>query len=77
MQAVRIPEQQRLILENVTWSNYTRLLRVFSDRHLRLTYDRGILEIATLSYQQEMWARFLGRLVIVLTSTVRLYFRAW
>jgi len=68
MSAIHIPTKQRFILDNVSWQRYTRLLHVFSDRHLRLTYDRGVLEIMTLSYEHETSGRFLGRLVVTLTE---------
>jgi len=75
MPAVRIPSPQRFVLENVTWGRYTRLLREFEDRHLRMTYDRGTLEIMTLSYEHEISATFLGRLVVTLTEELNLPIR--
>jgi Uma2 family endonuclease len=68
MPAIRIPSIQRFILDNVSWGRYTRLLRDFEDRHLRMTYDRGVLEIMTLSHEHEFSSCFLGRLVLVLTE---------
>jgi Uma2 family endonuclease len=70
-----IPERQKLILDNVSWDEYTRLLRNFEGRHLRLTYDRGRLEIMTLSYEREILGEFLGRLVITLTEELNLPIR--
>jgi Uma2 family endonuclease len=72
MQKNRIPQRQRLILDNVSWERYTRLLHTFSDRHLRLTYDRGVLEIMTLSHEHESAGRFLGRLAVTLTEELNL-----
>jgi Uma2 family endonuclease len=66
--AVRIPSPQRFILDNISWGRYTRLLRLLEDRHLRLTYDRGVLEIMTLSHEHESDASFLGRLAVTLTE---------
>ena len=71
----RIPERQKLILDNVSWEEYTRLLRTFEGRHLRLTYDRGRLEIMTLSYEHEYSGDFLGRMVVVLTEELNLPIR--
>ena len=68
MPTIKIPSTQRFILENVSWGRYTRLLRALEDRHLRMTYDRGVLEIMTLSFEHESTSRFLGRLVVVLTE---------
>ncbi len=64
----RIHRRQQLVLDDVSWKRYSQLLHIFSDRHLRLTYDRGRLEIMTLSFEHESLSQFLGRLVIVLTE---------
>ncbi len=69
---LRIPNQQRFILDGVSWGRYTRLLRLFEDRHLRLTYDRGVLEIMTLSHRHENSSHFLGRLAVTLTEELDL-----
>ena len=71
----RIPDLQKLILDNVSWDEYTRLLRSFEGRHLRLTYDQGRLEIMTLSYEHEGVGRFLGRIVVTLTEELSLPIR--
>lgn len=76
MTAVKIPTKQRFILDNVSWKRYTRLLHIFQDRHLRLTYDRGVLEIMTLSYKHENFSEFLGRLVEIITEELNLQIKA-
>lgn len=69
MSTVRAPTGQRLLLRDVDWPTYTRLLRAFDERPaVRLTYDRGTLEIMTLTHEHESDNRFLGRLVVVLTE---------
>ena len=68
MPSIRMPKKQRFIFDRVTWGRYNRLLRMLSDRHLRITYDRGFLEIMTISFAHDRIARFLGRFVIVLTE---------
>ena len=70
--ALHIPANQRFFLDSVSWDRYTRLLRAFSDRHLRLTYDQGVLEIMTLSHRHENLGRFLGRLAVTLTEEFEL-----
>ena len=73
MATVQIPPEQRLLLPSVAWRTYGRLLRVFEDRPgVRLTYDRGALEIMTLSHGHEKLGRLLGRFVIVLTEELNL-----
>jgi Uma2 family endonuclease len=44
--SVQPPPGQSLLLSGVDWETYTRLLRIFTERPgVRLTYDRGGLEI--------------------------------
>lgn len=59
---------ERLVLGGVTWETYLRLLRAFDGRYLRITYDRGELEIMTLSPQHERFKHLLGLLVWVLVE---------
>lgn len=58
----------RLILHGVSWEEYVRLLRAFEGRHLRLTYDRGVLEIMTLSFEHENEEYLVCRFVDVITE---------
>jgi Uma2 family endonuclease len=58
-----------LRLSDVDWRTYTRLLRVFAERPgIRLTYDRGELEIMSplLEHDRPIW--FLGSLVVALAE---------
>jgi Uma2 family endonuclease len=69
MATTSAPAGQRLALTNVDWQTYTRLLRTFDERPaLRLTYDRGTLEIMTITFGHESWGYVLGRMVDVLTE---------
>ncbi len=56
---------QKLVLGGVSWLSYERLLRALDDRHLRITYDRGALEIMTLSPQHEHFKHLLAYLVMI------------
>jgi Uma2 family endonuclease len=67
---------QRLLLHDVPWTRYERLLRALDDRHLRLTYDRGTLEIMTLSHEHEGTSYLFGRFVDVLTEEADLPVKA-
>jgi Uma2 family endonuclease len=65
--------KHRLVLYDVDWRDYERFLRLFSRRPgVHLTYDRGVLEIMTLSYQHESVGRLVGRFVLVLTEELGL-----
>jgi Uma2 family endonuclease len=62
-----------IVLDNVDWRTYTRLLRIFAEHAaIRLTYDRGRLEIMSPLPEHEMDAEFLGRLVVALTEELGL-----
>jgi Uma2 family endonuclease len=67
------PPGRCLRLSGIDWRTYTRLLRIFAERPgIRLTYDRGELEIMSprLEHDDDVW--FLGLLVIVLTEELGL-----
>lgn len=59
---------QQLVLDGVTWPHYVRLLRLFDDRHLRITYDKGTLEITTLSPEHERYKHLLGLMISALVE---------
>jgi Uma2 family endonuclease len=60
---------QRLVLHAIDWRTYARLLRVFDGRSsVRLTYDRGALEIMTISPEHEWYKRMLGRFIEAITE---------
>jgi Uma2 family endonuclease len=67
---------QHLLLYNVDWRTYSRLLRIFAEqRGIRLAYDRGRLEIMRPLFEQEIDVAFLDRLVIALTEELGLTIR--
>lgn len=64
MSTIRIPNKQRFVLDSASWGDYTRLLKLFDERrHVRITYDKGILEVVTLTHEHEHRGRFLARLI--------------
>jgi Uma2 family endonuclease len=73
MPRVKVGAVQRLVLYGEPWSSYTRLLRMFEGRRrLRITYDRGALEIMTVSPPHEHAKQLLGRFIEVLTEELGL-----
>jgi Uma2 family endonuclease len=69
---VQAPAEQRIVLPNVSWRTYETLLEEFDGRPIRLTYDRGSLEIMTLGHAHENYAELLALFVVVLTGELRL-----
>src|SRR5258708_1425524 len=60
---------RRLVLQGVDWRTYSRLVRAFDGRRsLRLTYDRGVLELMTITFGPERWGHLLDRFIVVLTE---------
>jgi Uma2 family endonuclease len=73
MATVHSPPEQRFVLHGTPWRTYERLLRAFADRPgLRLTYDRGTVELRTLSHEHESYGYLLARLVDALTEELGL-----
>jgi len=66
------------VLYDIDWPTYLRLLRTFEKggRRLRLTYDRGTLEIVSPLWEHENPAYLLGRFIDVLTEELNLPSRA-
>src|SRR4029077_15203920 len=71
------PRRRSLVLHGIDWRTYTRLLRAFGDHSgVRMTYDRGELEIMAPLLRHDTPADLLGRFVVVLTEELGLGIRA-
>ncbi len=58
-----------LLLDGIAWSVYSQFLRMFAESPgVRMTYDRGELEIMSPLLQHDFESRFLGDLVETLTQ---------
>jgi Uma2 family endonuclease len=67
------PQGSSLLLSNVDWQTYSRLLFIFAERPgVRLTYDRGELEIMSPLLEHDWDSDFLGVLVRELTDEMGL-----
>jgi Uma2 family endonuclease len=67
------PRPNAVVLHGTDWQTYTRLLKVFAERPgMRLTYDRGSLEILSPLFEHDNGAEFLGRLVVTATEELGL-----
>jgi Uma2 family endonuclease len=60
---------QRLVLDNVDWAAYEAIGEALRDRpNIYMTYDRGRLEIKTISQEHERLKYLLGRVIDVLSE---------
>ena len=65
--------RKRIIFRDVDWREYGYFLHMFADRPaVRLTYDRGRLEIMTVSREHGFYARLLCCLITILTQELGL-----
>ncbi len=61
-----LPPGQRFLLSGMSWEFYEHLLEQLGDRPVRVTYDRGALELMSPSYRHESYSRLLGRMVQII-----------
>ncbi len=62
------PPNEIIHLSGISWQTYETLLEELSDRRLRLTYNRGNLEIMAPSPEHELSKEVLGRFVETLAE---------
>ena len=58
---------QRLVLYSIPWKSYDAILHALDGRRLRITYDRGTLEIMTIGYPHEFYKTILARFIEIVT----------
>jgi Uma2 family endonuclease len=68
MATAELPTEQPILLHDVSWQTYENLLKDFDGRPIRITFDRGELEIMTLSHGPENYATLIGRFIETLTE---------
>jgi Uma2 family endonuclease len=57
-----------IVLHDISWERYRAISDALTECHVRLTYDRGRLELMTKSRRHDSLSRFLYRLIIILTE---------
>ncbi len=72
MSAVTDPPEQRLRLSAIPWETYVLYSDGLGPRHIRVTYDRGEMEVMTLSSKHERKKTLLARLVEALTEEMNI-----
>lgn len=77
MGATLIQSPDRVILPNISWQSYQSLIKDFErEPAIRLTYDRGTLEIRMPLDPHESYKKLLGRLVETATEELDLEIRS-
>ncbi|MEW6635711.1 MAG: Uma2 family endonuclease [Actinomycetota bacterium] len=71
MQALQAPAEQRILLENVSWETYERLVAERQERPApRFFYDRGVLELVSPSSEHEAIGHIIAALIVELAVEV-------
>jgi Uma2 family endonuclease len=68
--------ESRVLLSGIRWQTYLRLLADLDGQRVRLTYDRGNLEIMAPSVRHEIYAKQLGRFVEALADELEIDYRS-
>ncbi len=68
--------EQRVTLCGIRWETYEALLADVGKRPIRLTYDRGNLEIMAPSFRHESYSAVLGRVVELLAEELNIPFKS-
>jgi Uma2 family endonuclease len=63
-----VHREQRFLLPGVPWQTYLALRAQSENEHVRMTYDRGVLEMMTPSKRHEQFGYLIGRLIDVWTE---------
>jgi|SRR5579884_32574 len=63
---------QRFVVHGMNWQGYEKVLEAFSDQPIRITYDRGSLELMSPLPIHEIYKRCLGLLLAVLDSELKI-----
>lgn len=79
---VPVPHRPRgygpVVIAGIRWQTYQSLLDDLGDRRIRLTYDRGNLEIMAPQFRHESYSGVLGQLVKALASAAKVRVKsAW
>ncbi len=69
-------DHDSVLLHGVRWSTYQALLEDMDNRHIRLTYDNGSLEIMTVSPRHEWSKTLIGRMIEAMTEELNIPIRS-
>ncbi|MCL1473899.1 Uma2 family endonuclease [Argonema antarcticum] len=60
--------KQKFLLTDISWDGYETILKVLQNRHVRVTYDRGNLELISPSYRHQRYKTLIGRFINILAE---------
>jgi Uma2 family endonuclease len=77
MTATLVQSSNRVLLRGISWQTYQSLLKDFEQQPgIRLTYDRGLLEIMMPVDPHETYKKLIGRLIEAFTEEMNIEIRS-
>lgn len=61
-----------IVLQDASWNFYRALLREYDEQPSRINYDRGTLEVMTLSIEHERFKMILGEMIGMMATLFRM-----
>jgi Uma2 family endonuclease len=68
MATIQATAENRLLMHGVRWQTYEMLVADLGESHIRLTYDKGELELMSPSREHESYKCLIGRMIESLTE---------
>lgn len=68
MAADLIKPKQKFLLTDISWDAYENILKTLSNRSIRITYDRGNLELISPSYRHQRYKTLIGRFINIIAE---------
>src|SRR6185437_9643079 len=62
------PSTSGVVFHDATWDDYEAMLHIVGNRPIRVTYDRGTMEVFMPSFEHGRETYLLGRMVDALTE---------
>ncbi|MGH7137947.1 MAG: Uma2 family endonuclease, partial [Pirellulales bacterium] len=73
----QIAAEPRFVLNGVSWETYVALRDIEANWHVRMTYDRGTLEMKVNSDRHENMKKLIGRLIEAFTAELNIPLRSF
>lgn len=76
-ETVRAPDEQHMLLRNVSWKSYVILRELLDGPGVRMTYLEGALELMSPSIEHELWKTNIARLIELYAHLLRIDLRGY
>ncbi len=63
---------EHMVLRNISWTAFERILDDIGETHHRVTYQDGDLEFMTISFEHERYGEWIGKLILFVAIEMRM-----